>query len=223
MVNIDSIEEQYQKITEEWPNAQIFDNVISHVKIPLKNGNFIDIDFKNYPKKPKVRLVNSKGQVYKKLDINIPILSSWKSKNTPAINDIIIQMVNMMDNLILNEINVKKELLIGILALCREQHPREILGLLRLEGSIITEFILPPGALTSTKSGIFFPHRIPFDLSLKGTIHSHPSGNPYPSSQDLESIFTKMQFHFITGFPYNLQSTKCFDRNGNELKFNLIP
>ncbi|MFX1238389.1 MAG: Mov34/MPN/PAD-1 family protein, partial [Promethearchaeota archaeon] len=71
-------------------------------------------------------------------------------------------------------------------------------------------------------SGVFFPSRIPFDLTLKGTVHSHPSGNPYPSFKDLEGIFKKMQFHFIVGYPYNLKNTKCFDRIGNELTFKVI-
>jgi len=219
---MDYIEEQYQKIIEAYPNAVIIDNFISHVKIPINNGSFIDIDYKNYPKKPKVSLINAKGQIYKKLNNFIPTLSSWKTKKALGIIEVINDIVTVISNIASNKITIKKELLYGILALCREHHPREILGLLRAEGSTVTEFILPPGALTSASSGVFFPDRIPFDLSLKGTIHSHPSGNPNPSPKDLESIFKKMPFHFIVGHPYTLSNTKCFDRVGNEINFTLI-
>ena len=219
---MDYIEEQYQNIIEQYPNTIIVENLITHVKIPIKNGNFIEIDYGNYPKKPNVFLINQKGEINKKIANLIPSLNTWKRKNAPMITEIINEIFTFLNNLELNEIIIRKELLDGIFGLCREHHPREILGLLRVEGNIVMEFILPPGALTSTSSGVFFPSRIPFDLTLKGTVHSHPSGNPYPSSKDLESIFKKMQFHFIIGYPYNLNSTKCFDRNGHEIIFKII-
>ena len=122
-----------------------------------------------------------------------------------------------------NEILISKELFKGILGLCRDQHPREILGLLRMVNGVVSEYILPPGALTSENSGIFSPSRIPIGSSLEGTIHSHPSGNPNPSLGDLNSIFKKYVFHFIVGYPYNsLTCVKCFDKNGKELKFKII-
>jgi len=219
---MDNLEEQYQNIIEYYPNAILFNNLITHLKIPIKNGNFIEIDYKNYPKKPQVVLINQKGEINKKIEHMVPSLSTWKRKNPPMIKEIINEIIIFINNLALNEVIIRKELLNGIFGLCKEHHPREILGLLRVDEHVVTEFILPPGALTSTSSGVFFPNRIPFDLSVKGTVHSHPTGNPIPSSKDLESIFKKMQFHFIIGYPYNLNKTKCFDRNGNEIIFKII-
>ena len=45
---MEKIEEEYQKIIETFPNAIAVNNFISHVKIPIKNESFIDIEFKNY-------------------------------------------------------------------------------------------------------------------------------------------------------------------------------
>ncbi|MFX1303025.1 MAG: hypothetical protein ACFE9X_06680, partial [Promethearchaeota archaeon] len=100
--------------------------------------------------------------------------------------------------------------------------PKEFLGILKMDKNVFTEFILPPGAITSRNTGVFFPSRIPISRDYQGTIHSHPSGTLYPSLQDLNSIFKRNRFHFIVGFPYSLNHIKCFDKNGTELQFKLI-
>ncbi len=222
---MDRIEEEYQSIINEFPNAIIVDNFISHVKIPLKKTNdvFLDIDYSKYPKRPKVVLIKSNGQIYKNLEPMISSLKSWKKKSASSIVDLINEIMTVVNSMQSNEILIKKELLEGILALCQEQHPREILGLLRFEKGFVSEFILPPGALTSVSSGIFSPSRIPLDPSLEGTIHSHPSGNPNPSLGDINGVFKIKRFHFIIAYPYNsLNCVKCFDTYGYEISFRII-
>ena len=217
------IENEYQKIIKSFPNAEIVDNYISHIKIPLLNDVFLDIDYKKYPKRPKVVLIKENGQVYSNLDMMILSLKSWKKKNPLPIVELINELFTFVNNMQTNEILINRELLDGIMGLCRKQHPREILGLLRVEKGITTEFILPPGALTSYQDGVFFPSRLPLDPSLEGTVHSHPSGNPYPSLRDLNDVFKKKRFHFILAYPYNtFDCIKCFDKNGQELKFKII-
>ena len=217
------IENEYQKIIKSFPNAEIVDNYISHIKIPLLNDVFLDIDYKKYPKRPKVVLIKENGQIYSNLDMVILSLKSWKKKNPIPIVELIKELFIFVNNMQSNEILINRELLDGIMALCREQHPREILGLLRVEKGITTEFILPPGALTSDSSGIFFPSRLPLDPSLEGTVHSHPSGNSNPSLGDLNNVFKLKRFHFIIGYPYNsLSCVKCFNKNGNEIPFKTI-
>jgi len=217
------IESEYQKIIAAFPNATIVKNFIFHIRIPLINDVIIDINYKRYPKKPKVVLIKEDGQIYDNLDTMIFSLKSWKKKNPVSIVELINEILDFVQNMQFNEILIKKELLEGIMALCREQHPREILGLLRIDKGAVIEFILPPGALTSDSSGIFFPSRLPLDASLEGSVHSHPSGNPYPSLGDLNGVFKKKRFHFIVAFPYNkLSCVKCFDKIGKELKFKII-
>ncbi|MBN1803328.1 MAG: Mov34/MPN/PAD-1 family protein [Candidatus Lokiarchaeota archaeon] len=213
------IENQYLAILAEFPKAITIDNTIYHLKIPIQSKSFIEVDFRNYPKKPKLHLINSTGETFRKMDQAISSLGSWKTKNFPNVVNVIREIFIKLSR---KGIVIKNELLQGILALCREHHPEEFLGLLRVENDIVTEFILPPGALTSKTSGVFFPHKIPLDLTLQGTIHSHPTGNPYPSNQDLNGIFKSMRFNFIVGHPYELWNVKCFDRNGKELEFETI-
>ncbi|MEE9379002.1 MAG: Mov34/MPN/PAD-1 family protein [Candidatus Lokiarchaeia archaeon] len=216
------IEEQYQKVIEAFPNTIVVDNFISHLKIPLMNEVFLDIDYSKYPKKPKVILTKTDGQIYKKVDRMISSLMSWKKKNTISIVELISEILAFIEGMRSNTITINKDLINGILALCKEHHPREILGLLRVDKGIVTEFILPPGAVTSNKSGVFFPRRMPSDPSLEGTVHSHPNGNPNPSPTDLMSIFMRGRFHIIVAYPYiDLNCVKCFDRKGKVIKLQI--
>ncbi|MBY9006969.1 MAG: Mov34/MPN/PAD-1 family protein [Candidatus Lokiarchaeota archaeon] len=215
------LEDQFQKIIEVFPNALTVNNLISHIKIPLQNSVFLVINFKNYPKKPKISLINMSGQIFGNLEMMISSLRTWKKKNHIEIIELIFEIQKLIKNLLANEVLVKRELMQGILGLCNDQHPREILGMLRMEKCIISEFILPPGALRSTNNTLFSPSRIPMDPSIVGTVHSHPSGNPTPSGADIR-LFKKGYVHFIVGYPYKNDTIKCYDQNGNMYNFKLV-
>jgi len=217
-----SYEEEYSKIISTYPEARMLDNYIYHLEIPLKANIFLEIDYKKYPKRPKVKLRKSNGESFKNLERMISTLNNWKSKNPPSIVELINDLVVFIHSFESQEILIKNQLVEGIFGICRTLHPREILGLLRVNNGIVIEYILPPGAITSETSGVFFPSRIPMDASLQGTIHSHPSGNPYPSAADLESVFKTKRFHFIAAYPYNLNFFKAFDQRGNEIKFRIV-
>ncbi|MHA1439571.1 MAG: Mov34/MPN/PAD-1 family protein [Promethearchaeota archaeon] len=219
---MESRERQYQEIIKVFPQIQLVNNYIFHFIIPLKRNFKLEVKFKSYPKKPKVFLINPEGEIFKNLDMMVNSLRNWKKKNPPSMIDLINEILLLIESTESNEILIKRELINGILGLCKEQHPREIVGLLRVNKGLVTEYILPPGAKTSEVSGVFFPGRIPIDPTLEGTIHSHPTGYPYPSKGDLDGIFKKKRFHFIIGFPYNYYNIRCFDQKGNELNFKLI-
>lgn len=67
-----------------------------------------------------------------------------------------------------------------------------------------------------------FSTRFPINRSYQGTIHSHPSGYLFPFLQDLNSVFKRLGFQFIVGFPFNLNHIKYFGKNGTELQFKAI-
>lgn len=219
---MNNIEDEYYKIIEFYPNAIVEKKCISQVKIPLKDKFFLKIDFKNYPKKPIVNLISKDDRIYRKVDKIIPILNKWEKKNPPSIVDLINEFLTFINGLESKGIKIKKELLNGILAYCKNQHPREILGLLRIINGIAIEYILPPGAITSNTSGLFIPSRLGFDSTLKGSIHSHPSGNPNPSLIDINNVFKTKKFNFIIAYPYNLSSIKCFNNKGREIEFRIL-
>ncbi len=216
------IEKQYQNIIKYFPNTETYGNNISHVKIELNKGIIVDIDYSKYPKKPRVKLINQTGKIYKKLYNDVVSLKNWKRSKTKSILDVINEIVSILENLQSKKVKIKRELLDGFLALCREHHPKEFLGILKMVNEIFTEFILPPGAITSRSSSVFFPTRLPTNQYYQGTIHSHPSGNLNPSLQDLNHVFKRNSANFIVGFPYTLNNIKCYDKNGSELQFIVI-
>ena len=213
---------QYKDLIENFPNAILVNDKISHVIIELIKGITLEIDFTKYPKKPKVKLFNQSGKVYKKLNNDIDYLKNWKSDKTDSVLPVINEILSILKDLQSNVVKIKKELLLGFFALSREHHPRESLGILKMENNVFTEFILPPGAITSRNAGIFSPVRIPTNRSYQGTIHSHPSGVAIPSLQDLNSVFKGYRVNFIVGYPYSLNNIKCYSKNGNELQFKVI-
>ena len=219
---METIENQYQKVIEAFPNTILVRNHISHIKIPLMNEVFLDIDFSKYPRRPKVILIKADGQIFKKVDNMISSLVSWKKKNAITIVDLITEILGFIESMRSNEIVINADLIHGIMAICRDNHPKEVLGLLRVDKGIITEFILPPGAITTEKSGVYNRRRLALDPSLEGTVHSHPNGNPNPSPIDLKGIFKTGRFHIIVGFPYdNLNCVKCFDQKGKLLNLQI--
>ena len=216
------IEDQFQKIVNEFPEVNTYNNIISHIAISLSRGIILEIDYGNFPKKPKVILVNQNGEIFKKLDTFIYSLNNWKSKNPKSIIDIINEVKIFIETSESDTILVKRELMEGILTLCREHHPREIVGILKMENNVLTEYIVPPQTYTSTTSAVFSISRLPLDSSYQASVHSHPSGNASWSKEDKKGVFTKFRWHFIIGFPYTIRNVKCYDMSGNKLHFRVV-
>lgn len=218
---MEEIEKQYQLLLEAFPDASLVDDAIYHVRLTLMEGVWLEVNYKKYPKQPKVSLIKADGSTYKKLSKTVESLKSWNKNNPLLIKDLIQDIINVINGVANEEVFIKHSLFQGILAYCSDHHPREILGLLRINNNVVVEFILPPGAVTSNKSGVFSPSRLPMDMSLNGTVHSHPSGNPYPSEADLV-LFKKKRVNFIVGYPYDIFTVRCFDQLGNEIRFEVI-
>ena len=152
----------------------------------------------------------------------VSTLKYWKKKEPHAIIDIITDLFMFINRVNTNEILIKKDLIDGILGLCKNQHPNEILGFLKVQNEIAMEYVLLPGSITNENSGVFTPGRVPSDPAYQGTVHSHPSGIPYPSQADLRSVFRSKRFNFIVGYPYTYNAIRCFDQKGNELSYRII-
>jgi proteasome lid subunit RPN8/RPN11 len=122
------------------------------------------------------------------------------------------------------EIKVKNDLIEGILAYSRDMHPKEFILLLRgeSEGDIeVNEVVIPPLAVHGPTFSEFKPHMIPFDLSIVGLAHSHPSGVLKPSIYDLNHFYGRIMM--ITAYPYrSIEDAAIFDRDGRTLPFKTV-
>jgi len=121
-------------------------------------------------------------------------------------------------------VTIKRTLIDGILAYSRDTHPKEILLLLRGEhdnGFQINEFVIPPSAIHGLGFSTFQPHMIPFDLSILGVVHSHPSGGLRPSVHDLNHFYGKIMM--IVAYPYSsTEDIAIYDGRGRTIPFKVI-
>lgn len=118
--------------------------------------------------------------------------------------------------------SIKKRTLKMILEASKSQYPEEFGALLRADNGIIHELILLPGTVSGERSALFKLYMLPIDRTVVGTVHSHPSGAIHPSGADVE-LFGKFGWiHIITGFPFERQSWRCFDSNGEPRQLKVV-
>jgi len=118
-------------------------------------------------------------------------------------------------------LKVKNELIEGLLAYSRDTHPKEMILLLRgkVENDVeVEEVIIPPSAIHGQRFSVFQPHMIPFDLSMLGVVHSHPSGVLKPSTYDLNHFYGRIMM--IVAYPYqSVKDVAIFDKQGEKVPF----
>jgi proteasome lid subunit RPN8/RPN11 len=124
----------------------------------------------------------------------------------------------------LREVVFPREMLEGLFCMAKDNHPREIFLLLRgrvSKGSTyVDELVFPLGATFGLGFSSFRPHNLPLDPSIIGSLHSHPSGSPKPSIQDMHNVFGLVMV--ILAYPYNLSSTSAYDKSGKPLRVRIM-
>jgi proteasome lid subunit RPN8/RPN11 len=103
-------------------------------------------------------------------------------------------------------------------------YPREAILLLRgkKQGDeiLINQIVVPPLATHGVSYSAFPSYMLPMDLRIMGVSHSHPSGNPKPSVQDLNHIYGRIMV--IAAYPFRSYSDiAVFDKDGNRLSWQL--
>lgn len=124
----------------------------------------------------------------------------------------------------LEEVVFPKEMLEGLFCMAKDNHPREIFLLLRGKVSnssaYVDELVFPLGTTFGLGFSSFQLHNLPLDPSIIGSLHSHPSGSPKPSVQDMHNIFGFVMV--ILAYPYNLSSASAYDKSGKPLKVRVV-
>nr|HDO80335.1 metalloprotease [Candidatus Bathyarchaeota archaeon] len=121
-------------------------------------------------------------------------------------------------------VRVKREVAEGLLEISRELYPREFIGLLRADNKgVISEVIIPPFSVYGAGEASFSPYMLPFDLSIVGSVHSHPSGIKFPSKRDVNVAFSFGVVHVIVTYPYtSLNDIYAYDKDGNPIKIVIV-
>ncbi len=116
---------------------------------------------------------------------------------------------------------IARDTLKFILEVSKSSAPREFAGMLSSDGDVITDVVIVPGTESSDESAVMQLFMLP-NIHTIGTVHSHPSGNPAPSSADLELFDKKGRYHIIVASPFTLSSWRCYNNRGETVKLEVV-
>ncbi len=118
---------------------------------------------------------------------------------------------------------ISRHALTSALASARSAYPNEFGGVLRSDPpGVIGELLLVPGTTAGRRHANFQLYMLHADLSVVGTVHSHPSGALHPSDADLRLFRNWGSRHLILGAPYGPGSWRAYDGNGRETTLEVI-
>ena len=119
---------------------------------------------------------------------------------------------------------LKRIVLETLIEAARNAHPRETLfllrGKLRKGEAAVEELLVPPLANYGYGFASFSPYMLPFDPSIIGSAHSHPSGSLKPSVEDLNLAYGAILV--ILAYPYAKDRVAAYGRRGYRLTLELI-
>ncbi len=132
---------------------------------------------------------------------------------------------NKERNMVQFEWKIRRKCLDLILECAKSNFPNEFGGLLRVDDDIkdvISELVILPGTISGDSHAIFKMHMLPIDFSIVGTVHSHPSPSANPSDADLHLFRKHGRIHIIAANPFNKDSWRAYDHNGEEIEIKVI-
>jgi len=108
---------------------------------------------------------------------------------------------------------IARDTLHFILEASRSALPDEFAGLLSAEDGVISEVLILPGTENSRMNALVRLYMLP-NISVAGSVHSHPSGDLRPSEPDILFFSRTGDYHIIAGPPFDEQSWACYDSAG---------
>ncbi len=109
------------------------------------------------------------------------------------------------------------------LANAASSYPNEFGGVLRADPpGVISEILHVPGTTAGRRHANFQLYMLPVDLTVVGTVHSHPSGALQPSDADLRLFRSWGRRHLILGRPFAAGSWRAYDGNGEETRIAVV-
>ncbi|MBS1263920.1 MAG: putative metalloprotease [Methanonatronarchaeales archaeon] len=117
---------------------------------------------------------------------------------------------------------VSRGLLDFLLGLGKSSVPDEFVVMLRGEGGVLTEALLPPDTEANEFQVFYAEESLPIDVSVAGTAHSHPGGALRPSDEDLSMFRSRGVIHIIVGTPFGPDDWRAFDRSGREVGLKVV-
>ncbi len=118
---------------------------------------------------------------------------------------------------------ITRRALDSVLASGSSAYPNEFGGVLRADPpGTISELLLLPGTTAGHRHANFRLYMLPADLTVVGTVHSHPSGALHPSDADLRLFRNWGRRHLIVGSPFDPGCWRAYDGNGRETHLSVV-
>ncbi len=117
---------------------------------------------------------------------------------------------------------IAKELLDLIREASRSSHPHEFAALLRETNGVISEMLLVPGTTSNDTSARMLLDMMPLDVSVVGSVHSHPVRDLRYSDEDLHMFGAKGVYNIIVAYPYGEADWICYDPRGDRVDLPVI-
>lgn len=126
---------------------------------------------------------------------------------------------------VIRRVLLKGELAAFLLEASKDVHPDEFLALLKGkemgQDIVIEDLELAPSSTYGRFFSDFRLDLLPIDFSMVGIAHSHPSGNPNPSVEDMNNMLGKIMM--IVTAPYSgFDNIVAYDGRGRRLPVEII-
>lgn len=117
---------------------------------------------------------------------------------------------------------ISKDMLDLVLEAGKSSHPHEFAALLREVDGVISELLFVPGTTSNDTSASMFLHMMPLDLSVVGSVHSHPVHDLRFSDADLHMFGAKGIYNIIVAYPYGENDWICYNPRGQRIDLPVI-
>ncbi|CAD5244063.1 metalloprotease [Thermococcus sp. 18S1] len=119
-------------------------------------------------------------------------------------------------------VRIRRELLEYLLELAREFYPNEFAGFLREKDGVFEEVLIAPNPHFGTSSAFFDTWMLPYDESIKGTVHSHPGPSAWPSQADLHFFSKFGGVHLIIAYPFTEDAVRAYSSSGERIRMEIV-
>ncbi|BAI61823.1 conserved hypothetical protein [Methanocella paludicola SANAE] len=121
-----------------------------------------------------------------------------------------------------NVSGIARDALAFILEASRSTHPHEFAGLLRSDGRLISEVVLVPGTTSDEGSARMLLDMMPLDMSIVGSVHSHPVRDLRFSEADIDMFGAKGYYNIIVAYPYTDKDWVCYSPDGEKVSLPVV-
>ncbi|HEY3272526.1 MAG TPA: Mov34/MPN/PAD-1 family protein [Methanocella sp.] len=117
---------------------------------------------------------------------------------------------------------ISKDMLDLVLEAGKSSHPHEFAALLREVDGVISELLFVPGTTSNDTSARMLLDNMPLDLSVVGSVHSHPVHDLRFSEADLDMFGAKGIYNIIVAYPYGENDWICYDPHGQRVDLPVL-